>query len=130
MRMCLLSDIISAIEFDNCRTVHQAITRIQEYLSTSVRPLPLQQLNVIRLANSGGETQSQITHRTIDTFRNAQMFEIDGSELLKVILLHTIQEKSVMVKVLETLKPRDTWADVRDIILKIDSINQLGRQFM
>merc|ERR1712030_271576 len=118
MRMCLSPDIISAIEFDNCRSIHMAITRIQEYLTTSVRPLPLQQLNVIRLANSGGETQSQITHRMIDTFRNAQMFEIDGNELLKVILLHTIQEKSVMVEVLRTLKPRDTWADVRDIILK------------
>ena len=58
------------------------------------------------------------------------MFDINGNELLKVILLHTIQDKQVMVKVLETLQPRDTWADVRDSILKIDSINQLGGAYM
>ena len=128
--MCLSPDIISAVEFDNFRTVHQAITRIQEYLTNSVQPLPLQQLNVIRLVNSGGETQSQITHRTIDTFRNAQMFDMNSNELLKVVLLHTIQEKPVMIEVLRQLHSRHNWADVRDIILKIDSINNLGGEYL
>ena len=58
------------------------------------------------------------------------MFDINGNELLKVILLHTIQDKAVMCKVLETLPPRLTWQDVRDSILKIDSINNLGGAFM
>merc|ERR1712237_59403 len=130
MRMCLSSDIISAIEFDNCNSIHHAISRIHEYLKTSVQPLPLQQLNVLRLVNSGGETQSQITHRTIDSFRNAQMFDMNGNELLKVVLLHTIQEKSLMIEVLRQVHSRHNWADVRDMILKINSINQLGGEYL
>ena len=107
MRPCLSEDIRTAIEFDELNSVNQAITRIQEYLATSVRPITLQQLNVLRLTSSGGETQSQVTHKTIEMFRQANMFDITGNDLLKVVLLHTIQEKAVMLKVLEGLEPRD-----------------------
>ena len=34
------------------------------------------------------------------------MFDITGNDLMKVVLLHTIQDKAVMCKVLEGLEPR------------------------
>ena len=95
---------MSAVEFDNLRSIHQAINRIQEYLARSVSPLPLQQLGVLRITNNGGETQEQLTHRTIDAFRNARMFDTDGNQMMKMMLLHTIQEKGVMPEVLRTMR--------------------------
>ena len=93
-------------------------------------PLSLQRLDVLRLKGSGGQTQTHLTQTAIEMFRQANMFEITPEDLMKIVLLHTIQDKSIMIKVLENMGPRDRWQEVRDSIIRIDRVNTMGGAYL
>ena len=99
LRPILSEEIRTAITFDHMETVNEALRAVKQYLEHAVMPLNLQRLDVLRHRGSGGQSQTAITQTVIQMFREANMFEITPEELMLIVLLHTIQDKAIMVKV-------------------------------
>ena len=63
-------------------------------------------------------------------FREADMFSISPNELLVIVLLLTIFDKNILVKVLEQLRPTHSWEDVKDAIITYDRVNAMSGDYM
>ena len=59
------------------------------------------------------------------------MFELDAGQLLKLLLLNTVQQKTDMTEVLRRMRTeRPNWMDLRQMILDISSVNTLTPEYM
>ena len=62
-------------------------------------------------------------------FRNCEGFAIKPEEVLIICLLNTIQEKSILVKVQESIDATTKWEDVQNLLVKIDSASHISDGF-
>merc|ERR1712089_70447 len=113
--------IHTAIDFDNLRTVQNALHLIKEYMNISVMPLSLQRVEMLRYSPPQGQSQLATTQTIIQMFRKCSGFDITPQEVLIICLLNTIQEKAMLIKVQEQMTETSTWEEVRNIIIKIDN---------
>ena len=126
LRTCMSEEIRTAIDFDNLRTVNNALFQIREYMKSSVMPLTLQWIELLRYNPPQGQSQSATTQTIIQLFRECDGFTITPEEVLIICLLNTIQEKSVLIKVQEQITEESTWEEVHNLIVKIDSTSRLS----
>merc|ERR1712030_169258 len=131
MRVCLSEEIIQATNFDDKHSVHQGMTEVNNFLERSIRPLLLQRLEVLRISNTGGESQEQITQHMMENFRNARMFEIDGERLCKLLLVNTIQKNADMKEVLRSMRAENPDStQLKQMIMDTAALNNLTPEFM
>ena len=121
LRTCISEEIGTVIDFNNLRTVNNALFLIKDYMTSWVMPLTLQRIEFLRYSPPQGQSQSATTQTIIQMFRECNGFEITPAEVLIICLLHTIQEKSVLIKVQEQITETSTWEEVRNLIVKIDN---------
>ena len=107
LRTCISEEIRTAIDFDNLRTVNNALFQIKDYMKSSVMPLTLQRIELLRYSPLQGQSQSATTQTIIQLFRECDGFAKTPVEVLIICLLNTIQEKSIFIKVHEQIT--DTW---------------------
>ena len=98
-------------------------------MKSSVMPLTLQHIKLLRYSPQQGQSQSATTQTIIQLFREFDGFTITPEEVLIICLLNTIQEKSVLIKVQEQITDTSTWEEVCNIIVKIDSTSRLSDHF-
>ena len=126
LRTCISEEIGTAIDFNNLRTVNNALFLIKDYMKSSVMPLTLQRIELLRYSPPQGQSQSATTQTIIQMFRECNGFEITPAEVLIICLLNTIQDKSVLIKVQKQIKETSTWEEVRNLIVKIDNASCLS----
>ena len=129
LRTCISEEIRTAINFDNLRTVDQALFCIKGYMKSSVIPLTLQGIEMFRYSPPQGQSQSATTQTITELFRGCDGFAITPEEVLIICLLNTIQEKSVLIKVQEQITETTTWEHVLNLIVKIDSTSRISDNF-
>ena len=129
LRTCISKEIRTAINFDNLRTVNNALFQIKDYMKSSVMPLTLQRIELLRYSLPQGQSQSAATQTIIEIFRGCDGFSITPEEVLIICLLNTIQEKSVLIKVQEQIIETSTWEQVCNLIVKIDSTSRILDNF-
>ena len=97
LRTCVSDEICTAIDFDNLRTIQNALHLIKEYMKNSVMPLSLQRVEMLCYSPPQGQSQSATTQTIIQMFRECSVFDITPQEVLIICLLNTIQEKTMLV---------------------------------
>ncbi len=112
LRTCISEEIHKAIDFDNLRTVNNALFQIKEYMKSSVMLLTLQCIKLLRYSPPQGQSQLATTQTIIQLFRECDGFSIAPEEVLIICLLNTIQEKSVLIKVQEQITETLTWEEI------------------
>ena len=98
-------------------------------MKSSVMPLTLQRIELLRYSLPQGQSQSAATQTIIEIFRGCDGFSITPEEVLIICLLNTIQEKSVLIKVQEQITETSTWEQVHNLIVKIDSTSRISDNF-
>ena len=96
----------------------------------AVMPLTLRQLEVIRYRTPQGQSQELTTKTVIQMFREAQFWDVVPEQILKVILLNTIQTTEMMTKVQERLREDDNWEVVRNHIITLDRASAMSKDYM
>ena len=129
LRTCISEEIRTAMNFYNLRTVNNALFQIKDYMKSSMMSLTLQQIELLRYSPPQGQSQSATTQTIIQLFRECDGFSITPEEVLIICLLNTIQEKSVLIKVQEQITEDSTWEQVRNLIVKIDSMSRISDNF-
>ena len=112
LRTCVSDEIHMAIDFNNLRTVQNALHQIKEYMKNLVMPLTLQRVKLLHYSPPQGQSQSATTQTIIQMFRECSGFKTTPAEVLIFCLLNTIQDKSVLIKVQEQITERLTWEEV------------------
>ena len=97
LRTCISEEIGTVIDFDNLRTVNNALFLIKDYMKSLVMPLTLQRIELLRYSPPQGQSQSATTQTIIQMFCECGSFEITPAEVLIICLLNTIQERSVLI---------------------------------
>ena len=85
--------------FNHLLTVAEAMEAIRQYLEMAVMPLTLRRLEVLCYKPPAGQTQTVTTQTVVQMFREARMWEQTPDDLMKAILLNTIQSKDMMVMI-------------------------------
>ena len=76
LRACVSDEICTAIDFDNLRTVQNALHLIKEYMKNSVMPLSLQRVEMLRYNPPRGQSQSATTQTITQMFHECSGFDI------------------------------------------------------
>merc|ERR1712082_199785 len=118
-----------AIYFDGINTVARAIHKIKRYLNMAVMPLTLQRLEMLHYKPPSGQSQAVTTQHLVQMFRECKGFAMTPEETLIIVMLNTITNKELMVKVNENLRDDMAWTDVRNIIIKLYRAAHLSDQY-
>jgi len=111
-------EIRTAINYDSITTEARAIHEIKTYLNEAVIPLTLERLEMLCYKPPSGQSQTVTTQHLIQMFRECKGFAMTPEETIIIVMLNTITNKELMVKVNENLRDDMTWMDVRIIIVK------------
>ena len=90
------------------KLVAEALDTIKAYLDMAVMPLTHLQLEVLRYKPPQGQSQTLTKQTVIQIFCKANLHDVNPDQLMKVVLLNTIQTKDMMTKVQERLEEHDT----------------------
>ena len=68
---------------------------------------------MVRYRPPQGQSQTLTTQMVIQMFQEAQFWDVVPEQIMKVILLNTIQTTEMMTKVQERLKEAEDWEVVK-----------------
>ena len=130
LKNIISNEIRIAIDFRNQRTVDEILWITKDYLERTVTPIELTRLEALRYKGSTGESQTAITNKTMELYRNAEMHLMTGADIMKLGAINSVIDPEIMRELTKDLRTLRTYNEVVDRVTLLDRSNAISKGLM